>query len=224
MAWRDCDRTMSDEFQQEENQERRSRIWIWLLIIILLALLLVPVVSIAFAVKKTEWIPLKKSASSQSSLTGNGRLGLTHPPGREGSDGAPQIISLRDKVEKLAASLIALPQLRPKMEMVVISSPSTTTPFSVKEILAARHHQFVEAVDKDRVRLVVILPSKEWVELSGALEVAANKDGFIYSGPKETSATPETTDSMVAEIEIVRNPNAPAKHPPSRPVVSDSAR
>lgn len=202
--------TMSDEFDQEESQGRRSRIWIWILILVLLALLLVPVVSIALAVKKTEWIPVKKHAVTSSVRSEEGQA-LSQGAGG-GDVSSDDSLSLREKVEKLASTIIQTPRLRSKMETVSITAPpSTTTPFSVKEILAARHHQFVEAVDKDRVRLVVILPSKDWPELSGALEVAALKEGFLYSGPKATSGTPESSESMVAEIEIVRSNTAQVK-------------
>jgi hypothetical protein len=187
---------MSDENFQDEVSASRSGIWIWLLIGILFVLLLVPVVSIALAVQRTEWIPLRKQTARQP---------LQAPVTAQGAASADHVLSLRDRVEQLASSFIKTPQLRTKMEQVRIGSASPTAPFSVREILQSRHHQFVEAVDKDRVRIVVILPSKEWSELSTALQAAAQKDGFLYSGPQTTSSSDEDSESMVAEIEIVRN-------------------
>lgn len=192
-------KAMNEENFEEVTDEKRSGVWIWLLIIVLFVLLLVPVVSIALAVKRTEWIPLRKKQSDQ-------RREQVHQAGSPAAQSTPeQAVSLRDRVEQLASAFIKTPQLRSKMEQVSIGASSPTTPFSVREILQARHHQFVEAVDKDRVRIIVILPSREWSELSAALQAASQKDGFRYSGPQSTSSASDDSESMVAEIEIVRN-------------------
>lgn len=185
-----------DDF--DEVGEKRSGIWIWLLIVVLFVLLLVPVVSIALAVKRTEWIPLRKKQADQ-------RLEQTRHSGNASQGVSDQSLSLRDRVELLASTFIKAPQLRSKMEQVSIGTASPSAPFSVREILQQRHHQFVEAVDKDKVRIVVILPSREWPELSNALQAASQKDGFRYSGPQSTSSAADDSDSMVAEIEIVRS-------------------
>jgi hypothetical protein len=65
------------------------------------------------------------------------------------------------------------------------------------------HHQFVEAVDPDQIRIIVILKSKEWPALAAQLMDAADMEGFIYKGPSNTS-TAGDADTVIAEIEIAR--------------------
>jgi hypothetical protein len=81
---------------------------------------------------------------------------------------------------------------------------------SVHRVLDARNQQYVEAVENDRIRIIVIVPGKDWPKLSGSLQMAAEKDGFIYQGPRQTASV-NGTESMVAEIEILRKPGSGAK-------------
>ena len=62
----------------------------------------------------------------------------------------------------------------------------------------------MEAVEADRIRIVIIIPSKEWPELAASIQTAATKDGFIYKGPSQTETAGNQADSMVAQIEILK--------------------
>ena len=73
----------------------------------------------------------------------------------------------------------------------------------IHRVLNDQHHQYVEATDRDTVRIILILDSKDWPQLSGSLEQAAKKDGFLYRGPS-TTISGNQADTMVAEIEIVK--------------------
>jgi len=100
-----------------------------------------------------------------------------------------------------------LPQLNSKMKEVQILAPPASMTKATNQIhhmLSDRNLQYVEAVENDRIRIVVIIKSKEWSELSGSLQTAIQKDGFIYRGPSQTATAGDQADTMVAEIEIIR--------------------
>ena len=190
---------MSD---RQKGASFHRRLWLWLLIILLIGLLMVPVLAIGLAIQKAGWDHFK-------------RRGSKLPPREEDSTGSLQPnetrFSLRERVEKIAAAAISIPKLQSRIHRVQIetSAPSTKIASdSVHRILRDKNHQFVEAIDADKIRIVVILASHDWPDLSGSLQVAAEKDGFVYHGPEQTG-TADGADSMVAEIEILRRP-APA--------------
>jgi hypothetical protein len=185
---------------QEESAPGGNKVWIWFLLIILVTLLMVPLVSMGLAFKKSQNIVIGK----RSITSGAGKSSLEEP-----APPTPEMASLRATIEKAASSLIPIPRLKPKMQQVEIVTPAAAikkASASVHHVLDNYHQQYVEAVDQDKIRIVVILKSKDWPALSGSLETAAQKDGFIYRGPRQTSSG-EQADTMVAEIEILRKPS-----------------
>jgi hypothetical protein len=185
----------------EEGTPARSKFWIWFLVLILVVLLMVPVLSIGLALKKTGWAPVPATKTTQK--TGTETSAISDTNGSQNDAFA----ALREKIEKVAASVIKTPTLQSKMQQVQIqaSAPSISKASeAVHNVLRDKNHQYVEAFNADSIRIVVILPSNQWPELSGSLQTAAEKDGFIYRGPSQTSTGVSGADSVVAEIEILR--------------------
>jgi hypothetical protein len=180
----------------------RSKAWIWvgLLVGILIVLLTVPFMAIGVALTKACFTSLHSHEKNPPSpLTTTNSLG--------GGDASNPMESLRASLEKVAASVIKLPQLNAKMKEIQVLTPPASMARATNEIhglLSDRRLQYVEAVEKDRIRIVVILKSKEWSELSGSLQTAIQRDGFIYRGPSQTATAGDQADSMVAEIEIIK--------------------
>ena len=178
----------------------RSKAWIWILVIVLIGLLTVPFMAMGVAIKKSGF-------NDFMARHGFGDYAL-HPDANSSVPAeSPELAGLRSMLEKAAASMIRLPKLNSKMKEVQIQAPQASLRKATDEIhqlLANRNLQFVEAVDNDRIRIVVILPSKDWPELAGSLQSAATKDGFIYRGPSQTETVGNQADSMVAQIEILR--------------------
>ena len=184
---------------QEERTPGGNKAWIWFLLIILLTLLMVPLVSMALAFKKSQNIVFINKGTPSTSATP--QKSTAKPP-----LSSPEMSSLRAKIEQAAASVIHIPRLKPKMQQVEIVTPAAAikkASVSVHHVLDQHHQQYVEAVDQDKIRIVVILKSKDWPALAGSLEMAAEKDGFVYRGPSQTT-TGDQADTMVAEIEILR--------------------
>ena len=191
---------------EQEKPPGLPKYWIWILIIFLGILLLVPVISIGTAIQKTGWEPVKRVVKP--------KLQLSQGDNPEEQQIQQASLSLRQKVEQIAATIIKVPKLQPKMQQVKIETSEAPSiqkaSDSVHHVFESRNLQFVEAIEKDRVRIIVIVPGSEWPNLSGSLQVAAEKDGFIYRGPSQTSSS-DSSDSMVAEIEIRRKPAASPK-------------
>jgi hypothetical protein len=182
---------------------RRPQIWIWLLLIVLGILLLVPAASIGLALKKTGLFSPKGTANAGSSQA---------PLPLDEGDRSGDFSSLRATLEKAASRVLEAPLLKSTMRKVQIVAPSPSIEVatqSIHEILGRNHQQYVEAVDPDKIRVIVVLKSKDWPALSEALRTSAVKKGFIYMGPSQTE-TYDQPDTMLAEIEILRKP-APAK-------------
>jgi hypothetical protein len=182
---------------------RRPRIWIWLLLIVLGILMLVPAASIGLALKKTGLFSPKGTANAGSSQA---------PLPLDQGDRRGDFSSLRATLEKAASRVLEAPLLKSTMRKVQIVAPSPSIEVatqSIHEILGRNHQQYVEAVDPDKIRVIVVLKSKDWPALSEALRTSAVKKGFIYMGPSQTE-TYDQPDTMLAEIEILRKP-APAK-------------
>jgi len=185
----------------------RSKFWIWFMVLILLGLLMVPVLSIGLALKKTGWTMVVPHHVVQKppNLSSNAESGFAQ---------SEAFVLLKDKIEKVAASVIKTPTLHSKMQQVQIQAPVKSMSQAserVHNVLRKRNHQFVEAISPDSIRIVVILPSDQWPELSGSLQIAAEQDGFLYRGPNQTSSSSTASDSMVAEIEILRKVTSQAK-------------
>ncbi len=177
------------------------RYWIVVLMIILILLLLVPVFSIGLSIQKAGWVPVARKPTKQASQQ-------EQPRGELPEDALvrERSASLRERVEKIAAAAIKVPTLQSKIQQVKIEAPHPSmkkASDSVHRVLDARNQQYVEAVENDRIRIIVIVAGKDWPNLSGSLQMAAEKDGFIYHGPSKTASV-NGTESMVAEIEILR--------------------
>ena len=181
--------------------------WIWVLVVILVCLLLVPFASMGLAIYRPYAANLHAKDGSQA----------VHPEGMSGetSDGGlpykgGEFSALRAVVERAAGRVFNLPQLNPKLHQVQIQAqhPAVIAKASdtVYRVLKSHHQQYVQAVESDRIRIIVILPSSEWAKLSGELQTAAEQDGYLYHGPSQTSSAGDENGSMVAEIEIIRRP------------------
>ena len=192
---------------EQEKTPGIPKYWILIMIVILILLLLVPVLSIGLSIQKTGWVPVTRKTSNSSSQQESRGDSPEEALVKERS------ASLRERVEKIAATAIKVPKLQPKLQQVKIEAPQPSmkkASDSVHRVLDARNQQFVEAVENDRIRIIVIVSGKDWPKLSGSLQVAAEKDGFIYQGPRQTASV-NGTESMVAEIEILRKPVAGGK-------------
>lgn len=193
---------------EQEKTPGMPKYWIVILIIILILLLLVPVLSIGLSIQKAGWVPVARKPINQASQQ-------EQPRGESPEDALvrERSASLRERLEKIAGTAIKLPRLQPKIQQVKIEAPQPSmkkASDSVHRVLNSRNQQFVEAVENDRIRIIVIVSGKDWPKLSGSLQVAAEKDGFIYQGPSQTASV-NGTDSMVAEIEILRKPTPEGK-------------
>ena len=192
---------------EQEKTPGIPKYWILIMIVILILLLLVPVLSIGLSIQKTGWVPVTRKTSNSSSQQESRGDSPEEALIKERS------ASLRERVEKIAATAIKVPKLQPNLQQVKIEAPQPSmkkASDSVHRVLDARNQQFVEAVENDRIRIIVIVSGKDWPKLSGSLQVAAEKDGFIYQGPRQTASV-NGTESMVAEIEILRKPAAGGK-------------
>lgn len=192
----------------EEGTPARSKFWIWFLVLILVVLLMVPVLSIGLALKKTGWAPVPSPRATQKTGSESSAISDTNGPQNDA------FAALREKIEKVAATVIKTPTLQSKMKQVQIQTSASSiskASESVHNVLRDKNHQYVEAFNADSIRIVVILPSNQWPELSGSLQTAAEKDGFIYRGPSQTSTGGSGADSVVAEIEILRKASNDSK-------------
>lgn len=193
---------------EQEKTPGMPKYWIVILMVILVLLLLVPVLSIGLSIQKAGWVPVSRKPTNQASQQ-------AQPTGESPEDALvrERSASLRERVEKIASTAIKFPKLQPKIQQVKIEAPQPSmkkASDSVHRVLDTRNHQYVEAVDNDRIRIIVIVSGKDWPKLSGSLQVAAEKDGFIYQGPSQTGSV-NGSESMVAEIEILRKPASGGK-------------
>jgi len=180
----------------------RSKAWIWigLLVGVLIVLLTVPFMAMGVALTKACFTPLHdREKSPPASLVTTNFL--------VGGDVSGPMGNLRASLEKAASSVIRLPHLNSKLKEIQILAPPKSMARATNQIhhmLSDRKLQYVEAIENDRIRIVVIIKSKEWSELSGSLQTAIQRDGFIYRGPSQTATVGDQADSMVAEIEIIK--------------------
>jgi flagellar basal body-associated protein FliL len=190
--------------RNDEEPSGRSKAWIWILVIVLIGLLMVPFMAMGVAVKKSGFNNFMASHGFGGSST------IRHMA--DTNESVPpepvEMTGLRAMLEKAASKVIKLPKLNSKMKEVQIQAPKKSMRVATDEIhqlLSSRNLQFVEAVESDRLRIIVIMPSKDWPELAGSLHTAALKDGFIYRGPSQTETAGNQADTMVAQIEILKN-------------------
>ena len=186
---------MASEDNEPDDHRKHYAFWIGLLVVILITLCMVPFAAIGLAIKK-------------SGVLGHGVNESEEPGSRRPSlQQALDLSGLRATVEKTASSIIHAPeQVGAALKQIAIEAPPASIQKavdSVRQVLAQDHRQFVEAVDQDKIRIIVIIKSKDWPNLAGQLQMAAEKDGFIYRGPSETSTAGEA-DSVLAQIEILR--------------------
>jgi hypothetical protein len=198
-----------DYMSEQEKPPGLPKYWIWILIIFLGILLLVPVLSIGTAIQKTGWVPVKRILKPKAQVS--------EAQTAEEEQVAQNSMSLRERVEKIAATAIKIPKLQPKMKQVKIETQPATPNMkqaadSIHRVLLDQNIQFVEAVDSDRIRIVAVLDGSQWPKLSGSLEVASAKDGLVYRGPSQT-ASAGLTGAMVAEIEILKHKTPASKQP-----------
>jgi hypothetical protein len=180
--------------------------WIWVMVVILVCLLLVPFASMGLAIYRP-YVASLHAKEGVSSLSSSGAA-QDQPEGVPYKGG--EFSALRAVVERMAGKVFNLPQLNPKLHQVQIQAqqPAVIAKASdtVYKVLKSHNQQYVQAVENDRIRIIVILPSKEWAKLSGELQAAAEQDGYLYRGPSQTSSAGGESGSMVAEIEIIRRP------------------
>jgi hypothetical protein len=180
----------------------RSKAWIWILVIFLMGLLAVPFMAIGVAMKKLGVVTfLNHPAAAMHDVVSDPAKGTEIPPEH------PDMAGLRAKLEKVAAGAIHLPKLNSKLKEIQIETPSTSLRKAhdeMHQLLAGRNLQYVEAVEPGLIRIVIIIPSKDWAELAASIQTAATKDGFIYRGPSQTETAGNQADSMVAQIEILK--------------------
>ena len=167
---------------------------IGVLVIVVISLCMVPFAAIGLAIKKTGVLGHFVEDSQNNQAAKN--------------YGQADFSALRATLEKAAANTLKDPNLKTITEFIKIETPSTDamakTKLTVGEVLrAGNHQQFVEAIDPDQIRIIVILKSKDWPELSNKIMDAADIEGFIYHGPNST-ATAGDADTVVAEIEITK--------------------
>lgn len=182
--------------------------WIWVLVAILICLLFVPFASVGLAIYKPYAAAIAKRVSSA--------IGSQQAPGEvpeeATDDHSGEFAKFKATVERTANRVFHLGRLSPKINQVQIE-PSKQTPVKdaadgVHQVLDANRQQYVQAVEKDKTRIIVILPSKDWANLAKQLKDAAAMDGYVYRGPSSTtSAQDDAGDSMIAEIEIRRKPS-----------------
>jgi hypothetical protein len=185
-----------------DESSARSKSWVWMgvLGIILITLLSVPFMAMGVALTKACFpSSLGREKPPQSSQVSSTSV--------SGSDEQGPMSNLRTSLEKAAGSVIKMPQVKSKMEQIQILAPPASITRATNEIhklLSDRKLQFVEAVDNDRIRIVVIISSHQWAEFSSSLQEAIQRDGYIYHGPSQTATVGNQADSMIAEIEILK--------------------
>ena len=166
---------------------------IGVLLVVVISLFTVPFAAIGLAVKKSGM--LGKEAALEAATT-------------EQKENARQLdlSGLRATLEKAASGMIQDPNLKTITEFIKIETPAAMmakTKQTVGDVLSQNHHQYVEAIDPNQIRIIVILKSKEWPDVAAKLMEAADMEGFIYRGPKQTE-TAGNADTVIAEIEITR--------------------
>lgn len=184
--------------------------WIWVLVVILICLLLVPFASVGLAVYKPYAAAIAKRVTS---ATGGQQAPVEVAEEQAQDPHSGEFARFKATVERTANRVFHLGRLNPNINQVQIEPSKQPAPMKdpsdgVHKVLDANHQQYVQAVEKDKTRIIVILPSKDWANLAKQLKDAAAKDGYVYRGPSSTSSAQDSEDSMIAEIEIRRRPSS----------------
>ncbi len=178
----------------------RFSFWVVFIVIILMSLLAVPFFVMGVALKKTAWETFHRVAKTVATKPSE--------PQSTNAESVSDLTSLRATVEKAASQALPVPEVfKNKLGLQIqVEPPATleTAATVVHDVLRQNHHQFVEAYDNDKIRIIVIIQSKDWAHLAQLLGVATDKVGFDYRGPNQTSTATNSAESMVAEIEILR--------------------
>jgi hypothetical protein len=206
---RSIDRMQGETMSGTEPKPSVLKPWIWVLVVILICLLLVPFASIGLAVYKPYAAAIAKRVASATGTQVPEEVSEQHLDDHSG-----EFARFKATVERTANRVFHLGRLNPRINQVQLE-PTKQPPMKdaadgVHQVLDANHQQYVQAVEKDRTRIIVILPSRQWAGLAKQLKDAANRDGYVYRGPSSTSSTQDADDSMIAEIEIRRKPSNPA--------------
>ena len=185
--------------------------WIWVLVVILICLLLVPFASVGLAVYKPYAAAIAKRVSSAT----GGQQAPVEVAEEPQDSHSGEFARFKATVERTANRVFHLGRLNPNINQIQIEPSKQQAPIKdasdgVHQVLDANHQQYVQAVEKDRIRIIVILPSKDWAGLAKQLKEAAGRDGYLYRGPSQTSTVQDQNESMIAEIEIRRRPSAPS--------------
>ena len=199
----DDHKVMSDEENSgAESASRSRRYWFWIIVLLILLIVLfaVPFAVIGVAMRKSGWETIHRVAEAAAT-----RVEIKQATNHEV---IPDLSSLRATVEKAASNALAFSgvELKDNGLKIQVEPPATleTAANSVHEVLVRNHQQYVEAVDPDKIRIIVIIKSSEWTRLAQLLAESSAHVGFDYRGPSETRTTTNSTDTMVAEIEILR--------------------
>ena len=193
---------MSTDDEEPKSGGATSRSWFWILILltILCGLFAVPFLVMGVVLKKTGWDTFHRVAEAA--------VATPPKPRATNRDVIPDLSALRSTVEKAASNALAFTELELKDNglQIQVVPPATleTAANAVHEVLTKNHHQYVEAIDPDKIRIIVIIKSAEWSQLAQLLGESTQRVGFDYRGPSQTRTTTNGSDTMIAEIEILR--------------------
>jgi flagellar basal body-associated protein FliL len=193
---------MSDEEEGDPKPRFKYILWIGVLLLVAFVLFTVPLATIGMAFKK---IQMFGYTNGQTTPEEN-----THPEPPKNTNQSTDLANLRATVEKAASNSMPLPKLVADKDgfQIQVVPPATLDSASskVEDVLRKNHYQFVEAYDHDVIRIIVIIQSSEWPELSRMLSEATDISGFQYRGPSDMTTQTNRSDSTVARIEIMRKP------------------
>ena len=181
----------------KESPSSGTNLWSLIKVFFILGFMIVSVVVIGLFLQNAGWIHLNSEW-----IAAPGPRTTAMDLFKASSD------SLREKLERVAAMAIRTPTIHPRIQEVIIESPKLSMQRAadpIHEVLKNHHLQYVEAVESDLIKIIIIVPSKEWQELSGNLQTAAEQSGLVYRGPSST-VTADTADTLVADIQILRKP------------------
>ncbi|MEI6322330.1 MAG: hypothetical protein WCP60_04410 [bacterium] len=195
-------RNATEKMSTDEDSKKSGLSYVLLigvLLVVLVALFTVPYAAIGIAFNKFRHSGIKTEEPVQETLP---KTNETKP--------SSDLANLRATVEKAASNAMPLPKLIADKDgfQIQVVPPATLDSASskVEDVLRKNHYQFVEAYDHDLIRIIVIIQSSQWPELSRMLSEATDISGFQYRGPSDMTTRTNRTDSTVARIEIIRKP------------------
>jgi hypothetical protein len=182
--------------ERGEKPGRRISIGVWILLALLIALLAVPFMAMGIALQKSGFFPARKPPHSGGQSTKDVAGETPRDP-----------FGLRASLEKAASAVLETPRINSGIGQVRIETPPASmnaATNTIHQLLSTYRYQYVEAVDQDSIRIIVMLRSDEWPVLANRLQTAVEKDGFIYRGPSSSETVSNQADTMVAEIEVMK--------------------